>query len=369
MISDYPFSAQSVSPDLSRFSQQSQLLSAKELCHATPPWAKNSVLKFLSNFSDADHNFPCNFAHQVYEDNTLRAAFIEETTDKTVLTNKVATALTEYVKSAKYIGKRTSLLMFFNLVKTPQTVEEYEAWFWSVLRDLHRADEVEWPFEIPKDPYDPNWAFSFAGQPFFLVCFTPAHINRKSRHSEVPLIIFQPRWIFDGLEGDTSAGIAVRQAIRDAVAVYDNMPASKKLTSYGEGLDWEQYFLPDIKNSIYEKFPISLYEFENSNETPISINSQIIDFHEGISDLLPRSGVVKVVNEVPYERNEIHAHENAETLLILKGSLKLYWTGHAQEDFLEARPGDKILLPKRIPHSSQAGSEGCFYLITDRIVK
>ncbi|WP_082711693.1 YqcI/YcgG family protein [Burkholderia singularis] len=233
-----------------------QLLTARELCHGTPLWAIDPVMNFVKKFSNSDHHFPCNFAHQVYDGNMLRAAFFEENSNEDAMIENLGSVLTKYIETARGLGKITSFLAFFKLDDSLKTVEEYETWFWSILQRLHDSDQKEWPFDIPQNPYDPNWAFSFGGQAFFIVCFTPAHITRKSRYCEKPLIIFQPRWIFDGLEGDTPAGIAVRQAIRDAVAVYDNMPASKKLTSYGEGLDWEQYFLPDVNQSAYDKCPM-----------------------------------------------------------------------------------------------------------------
>ncbi|WP_180978117.1 MULTISPECIES: cupin domain-containing protein [Burkholderia] len=105
------------------------------------------------------------------------------------------------------------------------------------------------------------------------------------------------------------------------------------------------------------------------NSIPTTKPSDIFDLKTGIFNLLPKSGVVKVVNELPHEKNPIHFHENEETLLILEGSLKLYWQDQGSELFVEAHPGEKIFLPKGIPHYSEAGDSGCFYLITDRFVE
>ena len=90
--------------------------------------------------------------------------------------------------------------------------------------------------------------------------------------------------------------------------------------------------------------------------------------HEGVHSLLPDSGVVKVVREIAHERNPLHAHDSEETLLILEGSLTLYWHRQGAEHGLRVEAGEALHLPCRIPHRSQAGPSGCLYLIADRFV-
>lgn len=222
----------------------------------TPAWAVQAVDEFLGRFAPEDHDFPCPFAHRVHADRTLRTAFIQENANGPDPVAQLRQALSEFIPRSRSLGPLTSLLCFFDLSRASLTVEDYEVWFWSVLQGLHDGDSAPWPLHIPRDPHDLRWAFSFGGETFFVVCFTPAHTKRRSRHSAKPLIIFQPRWIFDGMEGDRPAGIAVREAIRAAVRAYDDLPVSPKLTAYGEGLDWEQYFLPDTNPPGYQRCPV-----------------------------------------------------------------------------------------------------------------
>ncbi|MGB3444635.1 MAG: YqcI/YcgG family protein [Actinophytocola sp.] len=101
--------------------------------------------------------------------------------------------------------------------------------------------------EIPADTDDPYWEFSFGGTPIFVVCNTPAHVERNSRHSPGFLITFQPRWVFEGLKEGTPRGDAARRVIRGRLRRFDQGAPSPVLGSYGDprNREWRQCFLPD----------------------------------------------------------------------------------------------------------------------------
>ena len=65
------------------------------------------------------------------------------------------------------------------------------------------------------------------------------------------LITFQPRWVFEGLEGHTRRGRSARELIRRRLATYDDVPAHPSLGDYGapDTREWRQYFLPDAEES------------------------------------------------------------------------------------------------------------------------
>ena len=97
------------------------------------------------------------------------------------------------------------------------------------------------------EPEHDEWEYCFAGTPMFVVCNTPAHQGRRSRNGLGLTITFQPRWVFDGIEGHTPAGQKARRTIRARIDRYDALPPSPRLGVYGsEGnREWQQYFLPD----------------------------------------------------------------------------------------------------------------------------
>ena len=92
-----------------------------------------------------------------------------------------------------------------------RSLEYYRDSFWKVLQYLHENDNQAWPKQIPEDPDHYLWEFSFCGEPIFAFGNAPAYKQRKTRHLGNSLVIgFQPRTIFDGLEG-----IVLKEHIQD----------------------------------------------------------------------------------------------------------------------------------------------------------
>ena len=218
---------------------EKKIFSTAELDESMPAWAwaGDAVEAFVADLVRKDVPFPCPFGVQNYKQSTLRFAFIESGED-------MADALVEYLGMCEELAPSTSLVAIFREPATG-TIEDYTAWFWAALQDLHDKDPEPWPEGLPTDLQDPRWAYAFGGESYFVVCNTPAHKLRVSRRSLLPIITFTPRWSFKGIEGDTPAGIAVRDSIREKVRAYDEVAPYPHFSAYGEGLDWVQYFLPD----------------------------------------------------------------------------------------------------------------------------
>jgi len=64
-----------------------------------------------------------------------------------------------------------------------QTIDAYHKKFWLLLDNWRRSTRGSWPAGIPEQTDHPMWEFSFAGEPIFVVCSTPAHVMRQSRRS------------------------------------------------------------------------------------------------------------------------------------------------------------------------------------------
>ncbi|WP_330169409.1 YqcI/YcgG family protein [Bartonella grahamii] len=120
----------------------------------------------------------------------LRFGFYNKLTAKNMMED-----LINYCDNYKNFGKNTSFVAFEEPAPI-QSIEVYREKFWSILKDLRMLDDREWPKHIPKNMDDPLWEFCFHGEPMFIVCNTPSHINRISRKSSTFMLTFQPRWIF-----------------------------------------------------------------------------------------------------------------------------------------------------------------------------
>ncbi|HEY2203402.1 MAG TPA: YqcI/YcgG family protein [Pseudonocardia sp.] len=155
--------------------------------------------------------------------------------------------LCSYLDTYQSMSRDTSLVVFWRPRERVLALEEYHQKFWSVLRFLHERDPEHWPEDVPDDPDDPMWEFSFGGTSIFVVCNTPAHTVRHSRNSPGFVITFQPRWVFDGLAPETPRGTAARRVIRKRLRAFDGMEPSSALGNYGDpdNREWRQYFLPD----------------------------------------------------------------------------------------------------------------------------
>lgn len=201
--------------------------------------------------NDTRAAFPCYFAVRGLARDQLRYCFLSGETDQDLDT--LAASLQTYLSQATAIGPTTSLVVFLaTATRQPRPLDEYRARFWGVLAALQRRDPADWPDDVPRNPGNPSWEFCFAGTPLFVVCNTPSHQARRSRYAQVMTLTFQPRWVFQGIEGGTTSGDAARRTIRQRLRSYDAIPPSPELHDYGAtgNREWTQYFLDDRNDAI-----------------------------------------------------------------------------------------------------------------------
>jgi len=218
-----------------------------------PLWQQSAFTDFAAMVANEANAFPCIPARIGFLSNHLRYSFIgDPREEQSIMT--LAQCLKEYDKYSKTFGKYTTHAIFF---KTPEdmlknfNVEEYRNLFWSILNNLTKFDDVDWPEEIPTDPSQQQWEFCFNGEPYFISCATPAHKLRKSRHFSTLLMAFQPRWIFEEINDSTVFGRKLKKLIRQRISEYDAIPAHPDLKWYGQedSYEWKQYFLSDDHRS------------------------------------------------------------------------------------------------------------------------
>ncbi len=58
-----------------------------------------------------------------------------------------------------------------------------------------------------------------------------------------------------------------------------------------------------------------------------------------------------------------HSHDHDESLWILEGEIIFGAAGRE----LHLRPGDRLMLPKGMVHTTRVGAQGCTYLIGERV--
>lgn len=214
--------------------------------HARPAvaWQRRAAERFRERMLDRDDPFPCVFGSDALRRGTLRLAFVPVGPDRV---ESLSTALAAFTRVAAQLGRRTSLVCFFEHDPAMVTVEHYQDLFWSLLQALHEADPAAWPEDIAVDPDDPTWEFCFNGIPMFVVANTPAHVHRRSRSFDYFTITFQPRFVFEDIDEGSAKGRRARAVIRSRLERYDDVPQTPYLASFGQPgtREWVQYFLHD----------------------------------------------------------------------------------------------------------------------------
>ncbi|OZI66477.1 YqcI/YcgG family protein [Bordetella genomosp. 11] len=209
--------------------------------HAGGTWQAILFQELASTLNSDTRAFPCIFGVAGYRADQLRYLFLDEDDIEGLARN-----LRAYVAESRTYGPNTSLIVFFR-PRPLLPLEAYRAKFWALLGQLAALDDTEWPAEIPAELDSPHWEFCFAGEPIFVVCNTPAHVQRQSRRASSFMITFQPRWVFDNILGSKRARDASVSKVRDRLATYDMIPPSADLGAYGDpsNREYKQYFLGD----------------------------------------------------------------------------------------------------------------------------
>jgi uncharacterized protein len=185
--------------------------------------------------------FPCVFGVAGFNAGHLRFAFSDD-----MNASDIRDALQAYLPECRRFGQNTSLVVF-SRPRPVARVASYERRFWNLLRDLVAIDDYSWPPHIPETLDHPKWEFCFNGEPIFVVCNTPAHVNRQSRRASCFMLTFQPRWVFDDILATAEIAAKSTAKVRKRLEPFDLIPPSPSLGSYGdpENREYAQYFLGD----------------------------------------------------------------------------------------------------------------------------
>ena len=209
--------------------------------HAVSTWQSVMFSEFEAQMSSEARPFPCVFGVAGYRQDQLRYLFLDPF-DVEVLGAQLAL----FVAESRSHGPNTSLIVFTR-PRPVQTLDAYHRKMWHTLDQLAQLDKSPWPDTIPEQIDHPMWEFSFAGEPIFVVCSTPAHVMRQSRRCSTFTLTFQPRWVFEKILGMEKAATAAFAQVRERLIPYDSTSPSPLLGRYGaaDGREYQQYFLTD----------------------------------------------------------------------------------------------------------------------------
>jgi FPC/CPF motif-containing protein YcgG len=216
------------------------------------PWWDEVTGAFAAEVGQ--RGYPCHFGRQALQRGELHVTFFERDPGPLVA------ALRDFLDlSRPHLARRMVLAAF----RRPEAVRRDERWyadeFWRILQYLHDHDDRPWPADASADPEDPGWEFSFHGTAMFVFSAAPSYEERRSRRLGPGMVLlFQPRNVFDGIEGGTPKGIQARQLIRKRMLVWDTQPPHADLGDYGNpsNHEWRQYFIADGDSRLHERCPL-----------------------------------------------------------------------------------------------------------------
>lgn len=330
-------------------------------------WQSVVFKEFKSALMSEERPFPCVYGVAGMRNGHLRYGFSEN-----MSAAEIAPMLRHFVRSSHSYGNNTSLVVFSRPNPQIRGIRRYEDKFWRLLLELTALDEHPQPENVPLQLDDPLWEFCFAGEPFFAVCSTPAHVLRQSRRASAMMVTFQPRWVFDKLSAAPEAAVS---PVRERLRQYDLIEPSPHLGFYGapDNREYAQYFLRENNGEVSCPFrtlrgDASLSEGKSNCPDVQIIKGPTFDLNDLASLIMscvPDQGCVEIQHDQEGKEHPWHAHQEHETIVILEGRLRFYWT--QGEEICCA--GDVIKLFKGTKHGSVALEGGAKYLIASELLQ
>ncbi|QLD89176.1 YqcI/YcgG family protein [Natronomonas salina] len=244
--------------------QPQEVVEARVESGDAPTWVADHWQTFSNGLLGERNNtpFPCFFGAESVRDGDPLYTAVPSMTDKDALLGLGRTLL-EYLETYQEHSERASLVTFFRPPSRDLSEAEYHETLWHILQFLHIHDPEPWPEDIPTEPDDPHWEFSFGGEPIFPTCRAPFYEERKSRYCPIGLeITFQPRALFENLNvtADEETGQRAREIIQGRLEEYDGVCPHADLGDWGVDGDreWVQYMLSSDETQMPDVCPITV---------------------------------------------------------------------------------------------------------------
>jgi FPC/CPF motif-containing protein YcgG len=142
--------------------------------------------------------FPCHLGRSAVSTGNYRFGLYRDMSDpKSIL--GLARDLYTYTVDRKtvFLNKFATFIVSF---ENPRGLDEkgFEDEIWKLLQQIHDLDKSAWNSTVSADPDDPKFAFSFAGDAFFVVGMH-SQSSRYSRTFPWPTLVFNAQDQFDTL--------------------------------------------------------------------------------------------------------------------------------------------------------------------------
>ena len=220
---------------------------------AGPTWLDSALEHFRGELLQPA--YPCNFGRRALLNDELYMTWVAPG-EPAGLPGEVA-RFTELSEN-EHDG-RAPLAIFVEPPAGPPTEAEVDATFWSLLQYLHDQDDGPWPEDVPTDPDEEGWQFSFHGVPMFVFALTPTNRLRRSRHAAHCLghhAAAEER--LPGHRGRHPHRDAARIGIRKRLADLDPIEFHPSMGVYGvmSEEEWKQYLIPDDSSDLHATCPL-----------------------------------------------------------------------------------------------------------------
>ena len=132
-------------------------------------------------------DYPCLGARAVFRRDQATVRVYDEM-DAPATAQRLLRDLQDFASSVDLDAGFASFIASF---RGPRIIDErhFERLLWSQLRRLHALDDAPWSEEVSADPDDEHFAFSVAGNAYFLVGLHPM-ASRDARRAASPTLVF-----------------------------------------------------------------------------------------------------------------------------------------------------------------------------------
>jgi FPC/CPF motif-containing protein YcgG len=216
-------------------------LAASQLDSAPAEQVRQSIASMVEHVE-----YPCLGAKSVIRRDRVTHLVLDDLTAESV-SEHILVGLRAF---ADLVEQEDGFHSFVVTFRGPLDLDErtFEHLLWTLLQRIHDDDDQPWAPEVSADPRNPHFAFSAAGNAYFLVGLHPA-ASRIARRAPLPTIVFNPHAQFQQLrESGRFEGMraAIRRRDRDLQGsvnpmAADHGEASEALQYSGRArpLDWE----------------------------------------------------------------------------------------------------------------------------------
>jgi len=212
------------------------------------------------------------------------------------------------------------------------------------------------------------WEFSFAGEPIFVVCSTPAQVMRKAVGSSAFMLTFSRRWVFERSLERRKPHRPRSPKYANGLSLRQHSP-SPLLGRYGTMRTRVSAILPPDDNNaeLDARLPNSRRPRSLKSKTGSKRHDPDHRWHEDknsrstrIMHCFPTQGSIRIAARCAGKVHHFHTHPVDEILVIISGRLELMWEGGERI----CGAGDTSCLPAGTLHQSEALDDAIYAIAT-----